>query len=174
MSPTGYWVTDKSPTMHHSVTEMCKHKHISITKWCIVGDETVALRDLWDWSISNMHTEENCQIMWCSRHALNRTTEELLQVIWRLLLSDKMTALCIVIYFHNFWKAYQILQIVYSLPCNSRINIKCVTWPTIMCIFTYIPGYSNVGQIHQQGSHKIKPVLKIRTHVQLINKLSVQ
>ena len=27
----------KHPTMHHFVTEMCTHVHISVTKWCIVG-----------------------------------------------------------------------------------------------------------------------------------------
>ena len=25
------------PTMHHFVTEICTHVHISITNWCIVG-----------------------------------------------------------------------------------------------------------------------------------------
>ena len=28
---------DKYPTMHHFVTEICKHVHISVTKWCFVG-----------------------------------------------------------------------------------------------------------------------------------------
>ena len=35
----------KYPTMHHSVTEMCMHVHISITKWCIVGYVTAVLCD---------------------------------------------------------------------------------------------------------------------------------
>ena len=38
--------------MHHLVTEMCTCVHISVTKWCIVGYETGALWDLWDWSIA--------------------------------------------------------------------------------------------------------------------------
>ena len=29
--------SDKYPTMHHFVTEMCTGVHISVTKWCIVG-----------------------------------------------------------------------------------------------------------------------------------------
>ena len=35
------------PTMHHFVTEMCTHVHISVTQWCIVGYSTVALWDFW-------------------------------------------------------------------------------------------------------------------------------
>ena len=38
--------SDKYPTMHHIVTEMCTHVHISVTKWCIVGYGTVELWDL--------------------------------------------------------------------------------------------------------------------------------
>ena len=38
----------KYPTMHHFVTEMCTHVHISATKWCIVGYGTDALWDLWN------------------------------------------------------------------------------------------------------------------------------
>ena len=34
------------PTMHHFVTEMCTHVHISVTKWCIVGYGTGVLWDL--------------------------------------------------------------------------------------------------------------------------------
>ena len=29
--------SNKHHTMHHFVTEMCIHGHISVTKWCIVG-----------------------------------------------------------------------------------------------------------------------------------------
>ena len=36
---------DKYPTMHHFVTEMCTHVHISVTKWCIVG---YGIGALWD------------------------------------------------------------------------------------------------------------------------------
>ena len=42
---------DKYPTMHHFVTEMCTHVHISATKCCIVGYGTGAFWDLWDGSI---------------------------------------------------------------------------------------------------------------------------
>ena len=41
----------KYPTMHHFVTEMCTHVHISDTKWYIVGYGTGAVWDLWDESI---------------------------------------------------------------------------------------------------------------------------
>ena len=50
----------KYPTMHHFVTEMCTIVHISVTKWCIVGYGTVALWDLWYWSIS-WNSENNRQ-----------------------------------------------------------------------------------------------------------------
>ena len=43
--------SDIYPTMHHFVTEMCTHVHISVTKWCIVGYETDALWDLCNRSI---------------------------------------------------------------------------------------------------------------------------
>ena len=39
------------PTVLHFVTEMCTHVLISVTKWFIVGDESGALRNLWDWSL---------------------------------------------------------------------------------------------------------------------------
>ena len=42
---------DNYPTMHHFVTEMCTQVHISVAKWYIVGYETDALWDLWDWSV---------------------------------------------------------------------------------------------------------------------------
>ena len=35
--------SDKYPTMHDFVTEMCTHVHICVTKWCIVGYGTGAL-----------------------------------------------------------------------------------------------------------------------------------
>ena len=37
--------------MHHFVTEMCTHMHISVTKWCIVGCGSDTLWDLCNWSI---------------------------------------------------------------------------------------------------------------------------
>ena len=39
------------PTIHRFVTEMCKHLHISVTKWCLAECLSRALWDLWDWSI---------------------------------------------------------------------------------------------------------------------------
>ena len=39
--------SEKYPRMHHFVTEMCTHVHISVTKCCIVGYGTIALWDLW-------------------------------------------------------------------------------------------------------------------------------
>ena len=45
-------VLGKYPTMHHFVTEMCTHVHISVTKWCIVGYLPNTLWDLLDGSIS--------------------------------------------------------------------------------------------------------------------------
>ena len=41
---------NKNPPMHHFVTKMCTHVHISLTKWCILGCRTGAFWDLWDWS----------------------------------------------------------------------------------------------------------------------------
>ena len=40
------------PTLHHFVTEMCTHVHISVTKWCIVRYDTDALWDLCNRSIT--------------------------------------------------------------------------------------------------------------------------
>ena len=39
-----------SPISHNAafVTEICTHVHISVTKWCIAGYGTGALRDLWE------------------------------------------------------------------------------------------------------------------------------
>ena len=51
------------PTVHHVVTEMCTHVHISVTTWCIVGYLSDALSDVWDgtiqfaWLPSNKLTE---------------------------------------------------------------------------------------------------------------------
>ena len=50
--------SDEYPMMHHFVTEMCIHMHISATKWCIVGYGTDALWDLWYGSIE--HLEPGC------------------------------------------------------------------------------------------------------------------
>ena len=47
---------DTYPTMHHFVTEMCTHVHISVTKWCIVGYETVALWNLCNRLIGPLET----------------------------------------------------------------------------------------------------------------------
>ena len=40
------------PTMHHFVIEMCTCVHFSVAKWCIVGNLSNALWDLWDGSIA--------------------------------------------------------------------------------------------------------------------------
>ena len=56
------------PTMHHFVTEMCTHVHISVTKWCIVGYLSDALWELWggsiwivvQWKIDNVTTKLIC------------------------------------------------------------------------------------------------------------------
>ena len=37
--------------MHHFVTEMCTHVHISVTMWCTVGYSTDALSDMWIGSV---------------------------------------------------------------------------------------------------------------------------
>ena len=43
---------NKYPTMHHFVTEMCRHLHIFVTKWCIVGHGIGALWDLCNRSLA--------------------------------------------------------------------------------------------------------------------------
>ena len=40
--------------MHHFVTEMCAHGHISVTKWCMVGYGTGALWDLCNMPIAEL------------------------------------------------------------------------------------------------------------------------
>ena len=42
---------DNYPIMHHFVTEMCTHVHISVTKLHIVGYGAGALWDLWNGSV---------------------------------------------------------------------------------------------------------------------------
>ena len=41
--------------MHHFVTEICTHVHISVTKWCIGGYLSNASWDMWDWSIAMLY-----------------------------------------------------------------------------------------------------------------------
>ena len=53
-SHISYNALDKYPMMHHFVTEMCTHVHISVTEWCIVGHVTGALCDLWNRSINSL------------------------------------------------------------------------------------------------------------------------
>ena len=61
------------PTMHHFVTEMCTHVHISVTKWCIVGYRTGALWDLRDGSICRRDVCKLCPVwLWMSRVSLPR------------------------------------------------------------------------------------------------------
>ena len=58
--------SDKYPTVtiHHFVTEMCTHVHISVTNWCIVGYGTGALLDLCNRSID--YKSSLIQVMpWC-------------------------------------------------------------------------------------------------------------
>ena len=50
-SPHGTATCCTNPTMHHFVTEMCTHVHISVTKWCVVGYLSNVLCHLWDVSI---------------------------------------------------------------------------------------------------------------------------
>ena len=41
-----YTTVDKYPTVHHFVSEISTRMHISVTKWCIVGDGTRVSCDL--------------------------------------------------------------------------------------------------------------------------------
>ena len=50
--------TDKYHTMHHFVTDICTYLHISVTKWCIVGDGT-------GWCIVRYGTGALCNL--CNR-----------------------------------------------------------------------------------------------------------
>ena len=56
--------------MHHFVTEMCTHVHISVTKWCIVGYDTDAFWDLWDGSIAS-HINLQMQLLSHARTIVN-------------------------------------------------------------------------------------------------------
>ena len=97
--------SDKYPTMHHFVKQMCTHLHISVTKWCIVGYGTDALWDIWDWSIAKPHT---CQ----GRYGNCSYTEECNFIItgsdWGSLpvgrMTPNLTMLCSWYpYFHRKW-----------------------------------------------------------------------
>ena len=50
-SHKSHHASHRYPIMHHFVTEMCLHVHISVTKCCIVGYGTDAFWDLWHGSI---------------------------------------------------------------------------------------------------------------------------
>ena len=53
LSHQSYNAWDKwCPTLHHFVTELCTHVHISVMKYCIVRYGTGALWDLWVRSMS--------------------------------------------------------------------------------------------------------------------------
>ena len=47
--------SNKYPTMHHFITEMCTHVHISVTKRCIVGFWTGAFWELWVCAIAALY-----------------------------------------------------------------------------------------------------------------------
>ena len=51
--------SDKYPTMHHSVTEICTCVHISVTKKCIVGCGAGAL-----WGLCNRSSCNLCSVIW--------------------------------------------------------------------------------------------------------------
>ena len=55
--------SDKYPTMHHFVTEMCTYVHISVTKWCIVGYGIGAVCDLCD-----INYDEHIDVYTCVGH----------------------------------------------------------------------------------------------------------
>ena len=53
------------PTMHHFVTELCKHMHISATKWCMVGYLSDASWDLWDGCLQRSNPKGMAKINYC-------------------------------------------------------------------------------------------------------------
>ena len=72
--------SDKYPTMHNFVTEMCTHVYICVTKFCIVEYGTDAVWDLWDWFIAIPRArciEILCEILTFSfrRHTLKMPSE---------------------------------------------------------------------------------------------------
>ena len=48
--------------------------HISVTKWCIVGDDTGTFCDLWDWSINTNWLNSICQTLIINFHPLSQMT----------------------------------------------------------------------------------------------------
>ena len=76
----------KYPTMHHFVTEMCTHVHISVTKWCIVG---YLHHTLWD--LCNRSTGFVCHKRHWNPRQLPRICQPrgaLLLTLWSLLMSE--------------------------------------------------------------------------------------
>ena len=69
---------DKHPIMHHSVTKMCRHVYISVTKLCTVGYGTGALWGLWNRSI-----KPSCIQAFSSVHYVHRLQLSLsLHALW--------------------------------------------------------------------------------------------
>ena len=75
--------------MHHFVSEMCTHGHISVTKWCMVGHQTGALWDLLNRPVAyhklrNVYSNHRCRPIYksdenislsCPRQMLRQTDE---------------------------------------------------------------------------------------------------
>ena len=61
------YTSEKYPTLNNSVTEMCTHLHISVTKLCFVGHGTGVLWDLCNRSVRKVKTQISwlCKISWC-------------------------------------------------------------------------------------------------------------
>ena len=61
--------------MHHFVTVMCTRVHITVTKWCIVGNGTNATvlcnrsRDF-DWLMDTCHTSIHLLAVYCHQHMI--------------------------------------------------------------------------------------------------------
>ena len=55
-----YNILDKYPTLHHFVTEICTHVHISVTKWCIlVGMELCIV-----WFVQRVYSGKRSITQW--------------------------------------------------------------------------------------------------------------
>ena len=127
-------VSDRYPTMHHLVTEMCTYVHISVTKWCIVGYGTGALWNLCDRSIRHIFRAFQ---LWGICH------ESLRYILCSLMSKKTLEFYQLKMIFNCYFRLY--IRICNNLLCKSKDQgspflkiITCPTpriWNSLICLY---------------------------------------
>ena len=69
------------PSMHHFVTEMCTHVHISVTTWCIEGYGTDAL---WHLCNRSMASTQSYDCPNASRSTMKNMSNRITRIYWEI------------------------------------------------------------------------------------------